>query len=691
MGARRRSTRNTKTRAARRRGAGSRRSRPVRGWLWAIALALLLSGVARGEPAAVTTDLARIGVVSFSGSRQLVLLEGQTGERRGTLAANSVPRELELSGNGQLFLVEESLVERIDLAKPAERSQLWLCQLDHGAVSFDGNHAYISRFSPAVVQGFRIGARSPAEWSVGLPERACALTLEETGRWLFAAYGTHVGHVAVIDTAAGRIARQWGIGKPVVALRLSRDGGTLYALSSAGQVSAIGVSDGVTQAAVELRGQPSAFALAADGGQLYVAEPQTKTLAVVRGAGLTVTARITLPGRPFDVAVTPDGAYVVVTSPETRAVFWVDTASRQVMRTHRFRRQPWRVAFRPGVVGPPAVTPTPTAPPPSPTMGGSPTETARPGEVSSPTPTAPTWTPPFTPTDTPLPPPTDTPVPLPTTTPTDTPAPTATSTLTPTNTPVPPGMVVGEVYDDGNAQPLAAVQAALPGQIPTLSDALGRYVLSAAAGDAVITLRKDDYTRSVRRLRVSPAGASLPLDARLTSLNAAVTIGNGGGTVAAQPRFLRPAGEVQACAEPCRRGEEMDAPITLIIPPDTLPDGAQIQLTALSPQGLIAPLPHGWSALIGVALSPQSSCGGQQFAGSLRIPLALLGATASLPIHTALWDDEDVEWHSGPGATLDGDALEIHLDSVPSAAASWRWWFPIACRCRPRHRCQARR
>ena len=135
----------------------------------------------------------------------------------------------------------------------------------------------------------------------------------------------------------------------------------------------------------------------------------------------------------------------------------------------------------------------------------------------------------------------------------------------------------------------------------------------------------------------------------------------------------------------------MDAPITLIIPPDTLPDGAQIQLTALSPQGLIAPLPHGWSALIGVALSPQSSCGGQQFAGSLRIPLALLGATASLPIHTALWDDEDVEWHSGPGATLDGDALEIHLDSVPSAAASWRWWFPIACRCRPRHRCQARR
>ena len=99
---------------------------PARGRLWAAALALLLSGTARGEPAAVATDPARLGVVSFSTSRRLVLLDGQSGERRGTLAASSVPRELELSGNGQLFLVEESLVERIDLAKPVERSQLWI-------------------------------------------------------------------------------------------------------------------------------------------------------------------------------------------------------------------------------------------------------------------------------------------------------------------------------------------------------------------------------------------------------------------------------------------------------------------------------------------------------------------------------------------------------------------------------------
>ena len=45
-----------------------------------------------------------------------------------------------------------------------------------------------------------------------------------TGRFVFAAYRSHVGRMAVVYTAAGRIAQRWTIGKPAAALRMSRDG-----------------------------------------------------------------------------------------------------------------------------------------------------------------------------------------------------------------------------------------------------------------------------------------------------------------------------------------------------------------------------------------------------------------------------------------------------------------------------------
>jgi hypothetical protein len=138
MGARRPSARNTKTRAARRRGAGSRRSRPASGWARAAALALLLGGIVCEKPAALATELARIGVVSFSGSRQLVLLDGQSGEQLGTLAASDVAGELEVSGAGRLFLVGRSLVESIDLANPARRWPLrmgWRARMVRGLTS----------------------------------------------------------------------------------------------------------------------------------------------------------------------------------------------------------------------------------------------------------------------------------------------------------------------------------------------------------------------------------------------------------------------------------------------------------------------------------------------------------------------------------------------------------------------------
>jgi hypothetical protein len=628
-------------------------------------LALGLSATAAGAAAASTSDLARTGVVSFYARRQLMLLNGPSTEPVDLPVARGYPHELDMSGDGGVLLIERSLVERIDPADPTQRWQLRLPRPHHGVLSPDGGRTYISRAAPAVLSAIRVGAVGTPDWTLALPGCARALALDGTGRWLFAAYGNRVGHVAVIDTAVGRVTRQWVTGKPVAALRLSRDGGTLYALNrGAGQVSAIRVADGVTQATVKVGAWPSALALAPDDAQLYVAEPRSKTVAVVSGAELRLAGRIVLPGRPHDVGRTPDGAFVVVTSPSRRAVYWVDTVSRQLVRTQRFRRRPWRVVFAREVLSPPTVTPTPT-------VGGL--------EVPTPTPTTP---PGGTPTSSPTsissatPPPTETP--LPAATPTDTPTATATSTLTPTHTPAPPGMVVGAVYDDGTAQPLSNVLVLGAGQsgtnTTTSTNSDGHYTLPPLPpGDTVVTLSAPGYTRAVRHVNIAEHAGAHAHDARLTSLGEAVVMGPNGGTVVADFRSPRPLGEGQACPEPCRRGEGTNAAaqIELEVASNTLPDGTQVQLTPLSPQGLIAPVPLGWSVLLGVDIefpSPVaiSGNGGGSGWGSVRVPLTAFGAADAQTITAAIWDDIVQQWRTGPPGTLIGDTLEIPVPSRES-------------------------
>ena len=154
-----------------------------------------------------------------------------------------------MSGDSQLFLIERSSVERIDLVDSTRRLRLRFHQPGHGAMSPDGSRTYISRASPPAVRAIRSDASivtdaSVTQWTVALPARAQALALEPAGQWLFAAYGSKADHIAVIDTAAGRVARQWTLGKPAAALRISHDGAKLYTLSrSAGQMSIIQVAD----------------------------------------------------------------------------------------------------------------------------------------------------------------------------------------------------------------------------------------------------------------------------------------------------------------------------------------------------------------------------------------------------------------------------------------------------------------
>jgi hypothetical protein len=315
-----------------------------------------------------------------------------------------------------------------------------------------------------------------------------------------------------------------------------------------------------------------------------------------------------------------------------------------------------------GVEGPtpaPSVTPTDTftqTPSLTPTLAPTPTEGGEP---------TPTFTPLPTDTHTALPTHTATDTPTRTPTPSGTPTPTASETSTPTatatETPVPPGVIAGEVYDDATAQPLAHVSVVVsvavenpgpgtqnPG--PVTTDSSGRYALGGLnIGTYTLSFSKDGYTRGVRQMTVESGRAVRVRDVRLTPLRAAAVIGSEGGTLAAEAHVPGSAG-----------APGVDAAVELEISAGMVSDPTEMRLTVLGPQGPIAPLPLGWSVLLGAAIDPPLPA---EHSGpaALRVPAELLAAGVSLPVAIAVWDDATSLWLGGPDAAHQSGAIEIEL------------------------------
>jgi RHS repeat-associated protein len=292
-------------------------------------------------------------------------------------------------------------------------------------------------------------------------------------------------------------------------------------------------------------------------------------------------------------------------------------------------------------------TPTPTATDtdtPTPTNTSTPTRTATPTstDTATSTPTN-TDTPTATPTDTP----TDTATPTSTPTATSTPTPTSTdtSTPTPTSTPIPPGFVVGEVFDDGNALPLGGASAAGVGsQVSGVSDGQGRYALNLPAGPQLVELTKEGYTRSLRAIEVAPHGAASARDARLSALADPTAVGSSGGTLVTSYSGAAGSGDVE-----------------LDIPSGAMPNGSEIRLTVLSPQGLVAPVPLGWSVLLGADIQASTNT---STSTTLRIPFDLVLPAASLPVVAAMWDEQSRAWIGGAPVTAGADFFSIELPGL---------------------------
>ena len=163
----------------------------------------------------------------------------------------------------------------------------------------------------------------------------------------------------------------------------------------------------------------------------------------------------------------------------------------------------------------------------------------------------------------------------------------------------PPGVVIGEVYDDRRSQPLAgatvdALDKATRQVLATaVTDERGRYLVVPGHSDVVLRIGRPGYTTVERTTPESHGSFAEAMDARLTPRSAPKTI---------QALF---GGEVTTA--------EGDA---VVIPPGAFSANADVTLTSISGQGPAGTLPPGWTPLAIVDLDAPS---GTPFQATLRL------------------------------------------------------------------------
>jgi DNA-binding beta-propeller fold protein YncE len=547
----------------------------------------------------------------------VLLVDVFTGETLLELQTHRTARSLALTTNGdRLLIASPSAIESISLSDRADRQENAVPGADAIVVARGGGRVYSARTRPTGVSALPLPLMPKVDWTTRVPSRVRALAADESSGVLLVGHNWDGGTVEVVDEMSGVIRRSTATESAPMAFAFTHDGRTAYALLRNGTLTPIGVGDELRGAATRIARRPRALAIAPDDRVFYVLDSSHSSVAVVDRDTVTIRQAIGLPAKPYDMALSPDGSRLLVTSPPARSIFVIDTSNLVVVETLHFRRPPRRVVFASRRSQTPQRTPPITA-------GTSPSATKTGLAVSS-----------HTATKTPLDGAGFTPTP------------------TPTASPASPqaGVAVGAVFDDGSAQPLPDVQLQPRSAGTSIrTDTAGRYVV--AQQPAVIELTKDGYTRAVRQLSApNTTAVTHVLDARLTRLASPATIGTTGGAVGVN--YTAP--------------DATSIAVALSIAPTALEAPLDIQLTILTPQALIAPLPLGWSVLLGVDVRTTEPA---VVPATLRIPLALLGAAASLPMSVAVWDDDAALWRAAAPATVRADGLEVAVSSLPTQLA----------------------
>jgi hypothetical protein len=205
------------------------------------------------------------------------------------------------------------------------------------------------------------------------------------------------------------------------------------------------------------------------------------------------------------------------------------------------------------------------------------------------------------------------------------------------------GFLRGEAYDDTRGLPLGQVTVTLLSDggglvttpVDVVSDERGQFAIAGRAGDAVVRISKPGFTPVDRRGSIPPGSSATLVDARLTPIDSNSTL-------------ISSALGGQARSHSGRA--------TLEIPPGGLTSDQSVTLTPLSPQGLGALLPAGWSPIAAVAIGPAQMV----FGMPLQLSLANAATLApSTPLVVARYDTGSREWVDAGTATLDPGGLTV--------------------------------
>jgi len=197
------------------------------------------------------------------------------------------------------------------------------------------------------------------------------------------------------------------------------------------------------------------------------------------------------------------------------------------------------------------------------------------------------------------------------------------------------GVIAGAVYDDttglaigGATAELVSLDGSAPG--PTLpqavTDTRGRFRLASLPGSARIRIFKPGFTESYRVVTVVDGKRTDPFDARLTPLDTR---------------------DNQISSVTGGAASSLAGDVNLSVPAGALASDLSLRLTAVSPQGLAARLPLGWSPVAALDISPRGVAFGTAAAVSLRAPSDLGGG---MTLTLARWDPTVNAW------TVEGDA-----------------------------------
>jgi RHS repeat-associated protein len=189
------------------------------------------------------------------------------------------------------------------------------------------------------------------------------------------------------------------------------------------------------------------------------------------------------------------------------------------------------------------------------------------------------------------------------------------------------GGVSGYVFDDATGYGIDAAQALFSDGAQVISDTTGSFSYVSASSVGLARFVKTGYTIVERAYKIDSGGGTSLFDARLTKLSSTANlIGATGGTAAGDNGRLQ-----------------------VVLGAGAFPDGSDVRLTSVSPQGLINLLPFGWSPVPGAVIDLRRSDPTLPLPNAFTVPARLTinetaGLAANTPVVLARYNESTHNW-----------------------------------------------